>query len=240
MIALLRRARGGVQMTKHLSSSRHEGRWAIVGALSAALSIGACDAPPDRSQPAEETSLSRRQGDTQAKKQGDAQAKKSPGTKKKDSSKQKSFTISAGSVTVERVGFDTLRIARVTANSGWRRHVEDDFDDNVGVEFLGRGRTVDFNASLENGRLQAESCVNISRLSDRPAIQEAGMVALQRIGDEDLHVSIVKSSQGWQPRITDNNSEDIEVLFVSGKGRIEFDAQLDDGRLEGSICEVLT
>lgn len=222
-------------MTNHLSGSRHGGLIsAVVGAFSVALAIGACDAPPDRSQPVAETKQ------TIDSKQGSGQAKESSATKKETSSKERAFTISAGSVTVRRVGFDTLSVVRATANTGWRRHVDDNFDDSVGVEFQRRGQKVDFIASLENGRMKAESCANIPRLSARPSIGEAGMVALQRIADEELHVSIVKSSQGWQPRITDNNSEDIEVLFVSGKGRIEFDAQLDDGRLEGSICKALT
>lgn len=232
MIALLSCSDGEDMGTRHLTRTRHPRRiGAVVGALSVALTIGACDAPPDVSQPTAET--------RQTTKQGAAQAKQSPGTEKQNSSQGRSFTISAGKVTVRRAGFDTLRIVRVTANSGWRRQVEDNFDDSVGVEFLRGRQKVNFDATLENGRLRAESCADISRLSVRPAIGEAGIVALQRIGDEDLHVSIVNSSQGWQPRITDNNSEDIEVLFVSSKGRIEFDAQLDDGLLEGSICKTL-
>lgn len=213
-----------------MSGFRHGGRTgAVVGAIAVALSIGACDAPPDESQPAAET--------RQTSKPGGEPAKNSPGTKKQNSPEDKSFTISAGSVTVRRVGFDTLRIVGVTAKSGWRRQIEDNFEDSVGVEFLRSGRRVDFTASLENGRLKAETCEDISALGTRPAIGEAGTVALQRIGDEDLHVSIVESGGGWRPRITDNNSGDIEVLFVSGEGRIEFDAQLDDGRLEGTICQ---
>jgi hypothetical protein len=203
----------------------------MVGALSLALSIGACDDRPGSSQPRDET--------RPTNEQGAAQAKGSSGTEKQNSPKGRTFTISPGSVTVRRVGFETLRIVRVTAKSGWRRHVDDNFDESVGVEFLRGRQNVDFTAALEAGRLKAESCADISRLSARHPIGEAGMVALQRIGDEDLHVSIVNSSQGWQPRITDNNSEDIEVLFVSSKGRLEFDAQLDDGRLEGSICRAL-
>jgi hypothetical protein len=215
-----------------LSASRHGRRnGAVVGALAVALSFGACDKPPDTAQPAAET--------RQESKPRSEPAKNSPGPKKQNTPEDKSFTISAGSVTVRRVGFDTLRIVRVTAKSPWRRHIEDNFEDSVGVEFLRPGRLVDFTAALENGRLKAESCEDISRLSTRPAIGDAGTVALQRIGDEDLHVSIVESRPGWRPRITDNNSEDIEVLFVSGKGRIEFDAQLDDGRLEGTICKTV-
>lgn len=219
-------------MTRQLSAFRQGRRnGAVLGALAVALSFGACDTPPDTAQPAAES----RQGS----KPRSEPAKNSPGPKKQNTPEDKSFTISAGSVTVRRVGFDTLRIVRVTAKSPWRRHIEDNFEDSVGVEFLRPGRRVDFTAALENGRLKAESCEDISGLSTRPAIGDAGTVALQRIGDEDLHVSIVESRPGWRPRITDNNSGDIEVLFVSGKGRIEFDAQLDDGRLEGTICKTV-
>ena len=232
MVALLSCSGGESGVTRQLSAFRHGRRnGAVVGALAVALSLGACDTPPDTAQPAAET--------RQESKPRSEPAKNSPGPKKQNTPEDNSFTISAGSVTVRRVGFDTLRIVRVTAKSPWRRHIEDNFEDSVGVEFLRPGRLVDFTAALENGRLKAESCEDISRLSTRPAIGDAGTVALQRIGDEDLHVSIVESRPGWRPRITDNNSGDIEVLFVSGKGRIEFEAQLDDGRLEGTVCKTV-
>ncbi len=239
MVALLSCSGGESGVTRQLSASRHGRRnGAVVGALAVALSFGACDTPPDTAQPAAETRQESKPRSEPAKNSPEPK-KNTPAEPKKNTPEDKSFTISAGSVTVRRVGFDTLRIVRVTAKSPWRRHIEDNFEDSVGVEFLRPGRLVDFTAALENGRLKAESCEDISRLSTRPAIGDAGTVALQRIGDEDLHVSIVESRPGWRPRITDNNSEDIEVLFVSGKGRIEFDAQLDDGRLEGTICKTV-
>jgi hypothetical protein len=214
-----------------------------VGFVSLTLLAGACDAPPDRSQPTTETQTSRTaaQGkkSPDPKKQPAAQTKKSSDPEKQPAAKGRSFTFSAGRVTVRRVGFDSLRFVRVSANPGWRNQIDDDFDDSIGVEFFKRGRNLDFNAALDNGRLTAEACQNISRLSARPVIGEAAMVALQRIGDEDLHVSIVKTSPGWQARITDNNSEDVEVLFLSNGGEILFEAQLNDGLLEGSICKRL-
>jgi hypothetical protein len=242
MIALLGPGLGEERVTRHFRASAHRRRaGAVAGALCLALSIGACDAPTEGSARATAT------GKTKKGIEG-TQTKKASGTKKQKSSKQKSsdkgksFTVPPGTVTVRRLGFDNLRIVGVKAQSGWRGRIDDNFDDDVQVVFRRGRQRVDFDAGLEDGRLRVESCEELSRLRTRPAIGGAGIVTLRRLGDEELHVSIVDSSPGWRPRVTDNNSEDIEVLFVpvSGKGRIEFDAQLDDGRLEGTICRALS
>jgi hypothetical protein len=194
-----------------------------------ALAVIACDARPQSAQPAGEA-----QGGNQPRARNE-----SPAGAREPRAGGRSFVMSAGNVTVRRAGFDTLRIVEVKVKPGWRRRIEDDFDDSVGVEFHMGQRNLDFNAALENGRLSAEACREISPLSARPTIGNAATVALQRIGDEDLRVRVVKTSPGWHGRITDNNSEDVEVLVRSGQGRLEFDAQLDDGRFEGSLCRAL-
>ena len=210
----------------------HRAAPVLVTILSLALVVGACDPNSRSSQPAA--------GGEPASNQANAQNEGAPSAgNERNAAKGRSFATSAGTVTVRRAGFDTLRIVDVTAKSGWRRDVEDDLDESVAVEFFMGRRSLDFNAALENGRLIAEACRDISRLSARPAIGDAATVALRRIGDEDLRVSIVRTSRGWRGRITDNNSEDVEVVFSSGQGKLEFDAQLDDGRLEGTICRVL-
>ena len=243
MIDLLRGAMGRNCLVSTGMSGRQGVPGLAVGLLSLALVVGACDAP-DSSQPTTERRTSK-QAVAQTnkasgpKEQSAAEPEKSSGPRKQSAAKGRSFTVSAGSVTVRRVGFDTLRFVRVSANPGWIKQVDDDFDDSIGVEFLKGGRNLDFTAALDNGRLTAESCQTSSRLNARPAIGDAATVALQRIGDEDLHVSIVKTSPGWHARITDNNSEDVEVLFLSNQGEILFEAQLDDGLLEGSICKRL-
>jgi hypothetical protein len=204
---------------------------AVVGLLSLGLAVAACDAP--------QVSPQSSAGTKRTRKQSAPQTKKSPGGKNESGAKGQSFTVSAGSVTVRRVGFDTLRVVRVRVNSGWRRRIDSNFDDSVEVEFLKGPRNLDVKAALENGRMTAEACQTFARLSTRPTIGDAATVALQRIGDEDLHVSIVKTSPRWHARITDNNSDDVEVLFLSNQGKVTFEAQLDDGRLEGSTCKRL-
>jgi hypothetical protein len=196
-----------------------------------ALAALACDARPQNQQPASEEA----RGDAQPGARDESPAG-APGPE----ARGRSFALPAGSVTIRRAGFDTLRIVDVELRRGWRRQIEDNFDESVGIEFFMGRRSLDFGASLENGRLFAETCREISPLSARPAIEDAATVALQRIGDDDLHVSVVRTSPGWVARIIDNNSDDVEVLVRSGQGRLEFDAQLDDGRLEGTICRALT
>lgn len=199
-------------------------------ALVFVATLGACDARPEGSAPAAETKPTSEEGGAPTK---------SSGEKKQGAPKGTTFSISAGSLTVRRVGFDTLRIVGSTANTGWRRRKDDDFDDSVGIDLFKGRQSIDLDVSLDNGRMRAEACQDLPGLGSRPAVGQAGAVSITRIGDEDLHVSIERSSPGWRARITDNNSEDVEVLFVSKEGRIEFDADLDDGRLEGRLCRVL-
>jgi hypothetical protein len=195
------------------------------------LAVGACDAWPNAAEPAVESRSANKRGAGQTQQSGAGQQPPPKG---------RSFTFSAGSVTLRRVGFDTLRVVSVRAKPGWRGRIDDNFDDSVGVEFFkGRGH-VDFTAGLENGRLQAEACQDLSPVGARFQIGSTGAVTLRPLGDEDLHISGVSPISGWRARITDNNSEDVEVLFFSNTGKVEFDAQLDDGRLEGNFCRTLS
>jgi hypothetical protein len=221
-------------MTVSMGKQRHT-RWPrpVLAVVLLALAAGACDAKPEATQPA----------GTSQQPANDQDGKRKP-TKKKPSKSPTSpkgqvFASAGGKVTVRRAGFDTLRIVGVAPNAGWTRRIDDNFDDSVGVDFFKGGRKLDVEVSIDNGRLRGEACEDLPRLSAQPSVADAGRLSVSRVGDEDLHVSVVQTSQGWNARITDNNSEDIEVLFMSSRGRIDFDAELDDGRLTGTICRSL-
>jgi hypothetical protein len=198
-----------------------------------ALAGSACDAKPEATQPAA----------TSQQPANDQNGKSKPTKKKPNESSQSPkgqvFDSVGGKVTVRRAGFDALRIVAVDPNAGWRRRIDDNFDDSVGVDFFKGGRKLDVEVSIDNGRLRGEACEDLPRLSAQPSVADAGRLSISRVGDEDLHVSVAQTSRGWNARITDNNSEDIEVLFLSSRGRIDFDAELDDGRLTGTVCRSL-
>lgn len=200
------------------------------GLLLVALTLGACDARSPGSQPAA--------GEGQADRTG--ARSQDPAGATEPRARGRSFVLPAGNVTIRRAGFGTLRIVDVNVKPGWRRQIEENSDESVGIEFFMGGRRLDFDAELENGRLSAETCREISSLGARPTIEGAATVELQRVGDEDLRLRVVRTSPGWQARILENNSDDVELVLRSGQGRLVFDAQLDDGRLEGNICRTLT
>jgi hypothetical protein len=218
------------------SDRRHDTRFLrpAIAVVLLTLAGSACDAKPEVTQPAATN-------EQPANGQGDQDGQSKPTNRKKPNKPPKGrvFSSAAGKITVRRAGFDALRIVEVEPNAGWTRRIDDNFDDSVGVDFFKQGRKLDVEVSIDSGRLRGEACEDLPRLSSQPSVADAGRLSITRVGDEDLHVSVVQTSGGWNARVTDNNSEDIEVLFVSSRGRIDFDAELDDGRLTGTVCRSL-
>ncbi|MFN2489305.1 MAG: hypothetical protein ABR529_06155 [Actinomycetota bacterium] len=177
---------------------------------------------------------------TGATKQPEKVSKKDGSSTGKGSSpKDKTFRVSGGKVTLRKVGFERLRISNVATSKGWRSRIDDNNDDSVGVDFFKAGRNLELTAELDVGRLRVEACEDVSQTGTDVTVAEAGTVTLQRLVDEDLRVARVTTRGAWRSRITDNNSEDVEVVFTSKSTRIDFDAQFDDGRIEASFCRTL-
>jgi hypothetical protein len=149
------------------------------------------------------------------------------------------FRFAAGNVRLRRAGFDRLRILGFAAKRGWRGRIDDNNDDDVGVEFRKARRELDFKAELD-GRLEVEVCEDVAQRGATFRVGEAGRVSLQRVGDEELRVSGTSTNASWRHRVTDNFDDEIHVLFTSGRERLDIDAQFDDGRYEATICRRLT
>jgi hypothetical protein len=149
------------------------------------------------------------------------------------------FRFAAGNVRLRRAGFDRLRILAFAAKRGWRGRIDDNNDDDVGVEFRKARREVDFRAELD-GRLEVEVCEEVAQRGATFGVGEAGRVSLQRVGDEELRVSGTSTNASWRQRVTDNFDDEVHVVFTSRRDRLDFDAQFDDGRYEATICSRLS
>ena len=65
----------------------------------------------------------------------------------------------------------------------------------------------------------------------------AGNVLLRRAGFDRLRISKITAKGGWRGRVDDNNDDSVDAIFFRGRRRMEFKAELDDGRLQVRACE---
>jgi hypothetical protein len=65
----------------------------------------------------------------------------------------------------------------------------------------------------------------------------AGNVLLRRAGFDRLRITKFTAKGGWRGRVDDNNDDSVDAIFFRGRRRMEFKAELDDGRLQVRACE---
>jgi hypothetical protein len=67
---------------------------------------------------------------------------------------------------------------------------------------------------------------------------DAGEVELAIDGDRLVLVD-VRPNDGWSHRIDDDDDDEIEIDFRDNGREIDFEAELDDGRLEIDVCDTV-
>src|SRR5690554_6505857 len=65
-------------------------------------------------------------------------------------------------------------------------------------------------------------------------VRDAGEVTVAREGDR-LRLVGVTPAAGWSHRVTEQESQEIEITFRGGGREIEFEAELEDGRVVTDI-----
>ena len=78
-------------------------------------------------------------------------------------------------------------------------------------------------------------CERLEEAADGLYRFEAGEVDMTRDGDR-LVLGDVRPAEGWTHRIDDQDDADIEIDFRRDGREIDFEAELDDGRLDIEIC----
>lgn len=149
----------------------------------------------------------------------------------------------AGEVELTRDG-DELRLVEVRPNDGWRYEVEEDDDDEIEVEFRDNGREIDFEAELDDGRLEVDVCdVVLDPVGDVYTIGEAGEVEVRVVddGDDDRELELVevRPNDGWEYEIDEEDDDEIEIEFRNGDQHLKFDLEIDDDDdewLEAKTC----
>jgi len=80
-------------------------------------------------------------------------------------------------------------------------------------------------------------CGQVAGEGDVYRVGEAGQVELRHEGDT-LELVEVRPADGWDYRVDDRDDDDeVEVTFRGNGREVEFEAEVDDGRLEVEICD---
>lgn len=81
-----------------------------------------------------------------------------------------------------------------------------------------------------------DQCVRVDPAPDgRYQVFDAG-TAVVTFADGRLTLQSVTPADGWTHRVEDQESEEVEIAFRRGAEELDLEVEIDDGRLEVSIC----
>ena len=82
-----------------------------------------------------------------------------------------------------------------------------------------------------------DECVDVgARANGRYTVYEAGTAVVRRTGPR-LVVGKVTPARGWQSRVDDRDSDEVEIEFRKvPRNELDLEVELDDGRVEVQIC----
>lgn len=81
-----------------------------------------------------------------------------------------------------------------------------------------------------------DQCVRVDPAPDgRYQVFDAGS-AVVTFADGRLTLESVTAAEGWTHRIDDQEPEEVEIAFRRGGEELDLEVEIDDGRLEVSIC----
>jgi hypothetical protein len=98
------------------------------------------------------------------------------------------------------------------------------------------GAETDAAPSLPGPHPTPETCQDVPDAGEgHYEIAGIGVVVIAREG-ERLRLESVETVEGWQHRVDDAGDAEIEVDFLRDGERLEFEAELEDGRIEAEVC----
>lgn len=81
-----------------------------------------------------------------------------------------------------------------------------------------------------------DQCVRVEPAPDgRYQVFDAGS-AVVTFADGRLTLESVTPADGWTHRVDDQEPEEVEIAFRRGTEELDLEVEIDDGRLEVSIC----
>jgi hypothetical protein len=88
----------------------------------------------------------------------------------------------------------------------------------------------------EGDRVQITSCEPVEDAGGgRYEIAGVGTVVVRQ-EDGRLQLDSVEPAEGWRHEVDDREDDEIEVEFFRDGERLDFELELDDGRLRAEIC----
>ena len=163
----------------------------------------------------------------------------------------------AGQVTVIRTDAG-LDLKDVAAAAGWLHEVEQDSGFELEVKFFANGRRIDLELELEGVSIRvrvrdglddelapddAEETSTTSTTTAPPTdpapvtVHTAGEAGTVTVAFDDgvLVVADVQPNAGWVFDVEERRGDEVEVKFRSGLRRIDFKAELEDGRIQTRV-----
>jgi hypothetical protein len=153
-----------------------------------------------------------------------------------DGAQLRTFEVSeAGEIDIEHNGTE-LVLAEVRPNDGWDYREGYDDDDEIEVEFQRENREVEFEIEIDNGRVKVEISDQWRNAEDGVyEVGEAGEVEFEHNGDQLVLIE-VRPGDGWEHTVDESRHDnEIEVDLRRDGDEAEFEAEIDDGRLEVDI-----
>lgn len=139
----------------------------------------------------------------------------------------------AGEVEFEADG-DTVRLIDTRPAEGWEVSVDERGDDELEVDFVRDNARWEFEAEIDDGDLEIEIRQDlIPAEPGRFAVGDAGTVEIA-VEDRRLRLVDVQATEGWRTEVEEDGDE-VEVDFRRSGVRWDFEAEIDDGRLEVQI-----
>ena len=169
----------------------------------------------------------------------------------------------AGTVTISSSG-STLAIVSVDPTAGWSEEIEVGSGGEVEADFRDGTRRIQFNAELEDGQIKVRvregaddngsgsTVTTVATDSPAPAsstlsaaigaettmyqVGVAGTVTISSSGST-LAIVSVDPAAGWSEEIEVGSGGEVEADFRDGNGRVQFNAELEDGQIEVRVRE---
>lgn len=147
---------------------------------------------------------------------------------------ERNWRIGDGGEVGVRLKEGRLDLLDARPNDGWNVDVDERSGDEVKVDFTRGNEAWGFDAELDDGALE----VRIRQeLRDADAgtyrLGDAGAVEIRHEG-ESITLIQTRTTGGWSEQVQRDDDE-VEVRFDRQDERWEFEAQVDDGRLEVHI-----
>lgn len=140
----------------------------------------------------------------------------------------------AGAVTFA-LGDGGLELVDVVAADGWAFEIDEESADRIDVDFERENLEYQIEIDWDGTRLEVEIDLDIDPAE--PGTFQVGAAGSVELGFDGSAIELidVTAAEGWEAVVDSEQPDDVEVDFRSGQERWDFDADVDDGRLEIEI-----